>query len=188
MNKRDDLDMAVSNDEPDMVFITEVIPKAQTLPLDPAVLALQGYTLFTNFDPCESHLGSSGTRGICAYVRESISASEVSFPRTQFKEQLWIQVKMKGNDVLMVGCIYRSPSGDPYLSVEHLTDLLRLVCLQNPSHLCIVGDFNMPQIDWRNNCCLTPDHHYAHTFLNAVHDAFLFQHVTEPTRFRGQCS
>ena len=39
VNKREDLCMAILGQEPDIILITEVIPKAQVLPIDAAVLA-----------------------------------------------------------------------------------------------------------------------------------------------------
>ena len=80
--------------------------------------------------------------------------------------------------------INRSPSGDPHQSVDDLCQLLRTVCALNPSHLLVVGDFNLPQVDWRHNLCTVPETHFAFHFFSTVQDLFLFQHVTEPTRFR----
>ena len=86
--------------------------------------------------------------------------------------------------MLYAGCIYRSPSGDSHQSVTDLSLLLQTVSDRNPSHLLIVGDFNLPQIDWKNNICRAPESHFSHQFFSTVQDTFLFQHVSEPTRFR----
>ena len=83
-----------------------------------------------------------------------------------------------------MGCIYRSPSGDPHQSVDELAKLLHMVVETNPSHLLIAGDFNLPQIDWSVAYCDAPDSHHSHKFLNAVHDCLLFQHIHCPTRYR----
>ena len=184
LNKRDALDMAICGDEPDMIFITEVLPKVFVSTISPALLALPGYTLFTNFDFNMEHIARRGIRGVCIYIRDHIRATEVSFPSSNFSEQLWIKVELEGNDSLYAGCIYRSPSGDPYQSVSNLSHLLQTVCTMNPSHLLIAGDFNLPQIDWLNNLCQKEDSHFASLFLATVQDTFLVQHVTEPTRFR----
>ena len=52
------------------------------------------------------------------------------------------------------------------------------------SHLMIVGDFNLPQIDWEVETSTAPDNHLSHAFLETIHESFLFQHVHCPTRFR----
>jgi len=78
-----------------------------------------------------------------------------------------------------VGCIYRSPSTNPYQSTNELCDLL--VSLQGYSNVLICGDFNYPNINWSSLSCSTT---YSQAFLDAVHDSYLFQHVTTPTHYR----
>ena len=107
------------------------------------------------------------------YVHEDISATEVTFPGTQFQEQVWIGIKLQGNDILYAGCIYRSPSSDPHKSINELCELLRTVSSTKPSHLLLVGDFNLPQIDWKLNLCKTPESHYAYHFFSTIQDMFL---------------
>ena len=62
VNKWDDLCMQIAGTEPDVIMITDVIPKAQLFPLSPALLAVDGYNLFTNFDPTQPNLDRSGHR------------------------------------------------------------------------------------------------------------------------------
>ena len=179
--------MAVAGEEPDIILITEVIPKAQVIPIAPALLEVPGYTCFASFDLSEHNLGGKGARGICAYVRHGIQVTEVDFPGSLFREQLWLKIRLRGSDRLTVGCIYRSPSAVPHQSIEDLTKLLHMVIATDPTHLVIAGDFNLPQIDWSIAFCDAPDSHYAHKFLNAVQDCLLFQHVSCPTRYRDGC-
>ena len=174
---------SIAHDFPDVILITECIPKAQVSPIDPALLALPGYNLFMNFDARECHLGSKGTRGICIYVINSICATEVSFAMYSV-EQLWVRINLKGTDQLLAGCVYRSPSSDPKQSVEELALLFQSVMETNASHLMICGDFNLPQIDWVHHFCSAPSSHSSHIFLSLVQDCLLFQHVTQPTRYR----
>lgn len=187
-NKRDILGMGACGEEPDIIFVTEVLPKANALSVHQALLSLPGYTLFTNFETelmCQS---SKGTRGVGIYVQNCLHATTVCFPGTTFTEQLWVKIKLKGSDSLYAGCIYRSPSGDSQRSIEDLCYLLRTVCASNPSHLLVAGDFNLPHIDWNLHLCRAPDSNPAHQFLSTVQDLFLFQHVTEPTRYRDGVS
>ena len=176
--------MAVCGEEPDIIFVTEVLPKIPISVISPALLSLPGYTLFKNFESGGAKPTGRAIRGVGIYVHDSVHATEVSFPDTVFSEQLWIKMKLEGSDALYAGCLYRSPSGDPHQSTNELTHLLQTVSALNPSHLLIVGDFNLPQIDWNLNLCNAPEAHYAQRFLSAVQDCFLFQHVNEPTRYR----
>ena len=184
INKREDLLCAISDDQPDVIFITECIPKAQLLPISLALLDLPGYNLMINFDANEPHLGSKGIRGICVYLKDGFHGSEVSLLNMPLIEQMWIKITLMGTDQLIAGCIYRSPSSDPDQSIEQLSHIFHAVTTAGYSHVLVCGDFNMPQIGWANNFCALPPTHFAHMFLNIVHDCLLFQHVTHPTRYR----
>ena len=175
--------MLISSDEPDLILVTEVIPKAQQLPLSPAQLHIPGYTLYMNFDPSSSHLGRSGMRGVCAYASDNLKVSEVSFDFASV-EHVWLSVSLAGGDCLLIGCVYRSPSGR---GEEHARDIARLfqqATARAHSHLVIVGDFNLPQIDWEEEASPAPDTHLSQAFLDTVHDNLLYQHVHLPTRYR----
>ena len=72
-----------------IILITEVIPKAQSTPTTLARLNLPNYS-YLNFDPELNDLGSSELRGACIYV---LNSSEVKLLESNFKEQLWINIK-----------------------------------------------------------------------------------------------
>ena len=184
LNKRDDLCLFIAGDEPDVILLTEVIPKAQHIPINPVLLSIPGFTMYSNFNPDQSDLGASGSRGICIYVRSDLQVMQEEFSTCSFKEQLWVKLQLVNSDVLLIGCIYRSPSGNNLKSLEDLHALLTCVCSSNPSHLLIVGDFNVPDIDWNTKFSEAPENHYSHCLLKTINDCFLVQHVTEPTRYR----
>ena len=176
--------MHIASDEPDILLITEVIPKAQVFPIDPALLALTGYRMYASFNLTQERLGASGQRGICIYVKEELNSSPLVFCEAELIEQLWIQVKLEGADGLVVGCLYRSPSVNGRQSVDSLAKVLKTVCSKNPSHLLLTGDFNLPEIDWESSFSMAPDAHCSHAFIDLLNGCFLHQHVTEPTRYR----
>ena len=184
INKREDLCMQIAGAEPDVIMITEVIPKAQLLPLSPALLSVDGYNVFTNFDPTQPDLGRSGCRGICIYVKNSLLCREVVFSTVSTFEHLWINVRLRHSDSLLIGCVYLSPSGNRHLSMLGLEEELKLACQSKPSHLLVGGDFNVPQVDWENLFSAEPEGHYSHALIRCLQDCFLTQHVTGPTRFR----
>ena len=132
-NKRDDLCMAISGSEPDIILISEILPKAHSHTLTKAGLSLPGYTIFTNFD---LDLLTDGIRGVAIFVLHKLSATEVNFDKNDFKDHLWIKIHLNGTDVLLIGCIYRSPSGDIVNSTTSVCDLLRSI--SGYSHLLIV--------------------------------------------------
>ena len=173
--------MKIADSPPDIILITEVIPKAQTIPIDGARLNIPGFNVFLNFDPTLCNLGSSSRRGIAIYVSNVIQATELSF-NIQFSEHLWVSIPLLNNDLLRVGCIYRSPTADLATSTESLCDLLS-VAAESCSHLLICGDFNYANINWTSSIGYTGDSH-AQQLIDKLNDLFLYQHVNEPTRYR----
>ena len=53
------------------------------------------------------------------------------------------------------------------------------------THVCLVGDFNYKDIDWKKWSTPHPETSSEERFLEALRDSFLYQHVLEPTRRRG---
>ena len=156
-NKRDDLSMLIAGNEPDLILLSEVIPKAQVKPMSHAILSLPGYAMYLNFDPADCNLGRSGCRGLCIFVSSKWQATEVLFPNCSFKEHLWVTVSLKKADKLLVGCIYRSPSSSGATSTADLVSLLKASSSMNFTHIVVAGDVNMPQIDWASNFSSAPD-------------------------------
>ena len=88
INKRDELSMIVSTDKPDLIFLTEVIPKSQRLPIHPALVSLRGYTLFLNFNISLPNLGRRGKRGIGICIATHLQIVEVVMSHQPLVEQL----------------------------------------------------------------------------------------------------
>ena len=175
--------MRIAGNEPHVIILTETIPKAQSIPISPALLAIFLAIFYSNFECSTANLGASGLRGICIYVSNILQAIQVTFPTSSFQEQLWMKLRLRNSDCLLIGCIYCSPTREAVSNTEELCDLLHHVCLTNPSHL-ITGDFNMPTIDWDSKFSSAPAGHHSHSFIEAVNGYFLFQHVFQPTRYR----
>jgi len=81
--------------------------------------------------------------------------------------------------------IYHSPNSDS-LNFDQLCSLLTQAVNIGSSHLLIVGDFNMPYINW-TLLTVSPANNCNDTFLTLLEDLYLIQlqHVTFPTRFRN---
>lgn len=184
VNKRDDLSMHIAGDEPDIIMISEVIPKAQTIPLSLALLSIPGYNLYISFDPTQTNLGRSGSRGICIYTKEYLASAEVSLYKGTVIEQLWISLRLANEDKLLVGCVYLSPSGNRQHGMTELEAMLKAVSNFNPSHILMAGDFNVPQIDWSSIHSPESPGHFSHSLIEITHDNYLTRHVTNPTRYR----
>ena len=164
-------------------MLSEVIPKAQVTPLSSCLFALNGYRTYINFDPSCSNLGSKKIRGLCIFIRDHLKCTPHPLFPVHFIETLFLSIRLKGNDTLTLGCVYRSPNSCPYASTAELCNLMKLASGES-SHMLIAGDFNYPGIDWETMSCQHAPDHPANQFLDALNDCFLHQHVRSPTRFR----
>ena len=121
--------MFIAFDEPDIIMITEVIPKAQKHPIADSQLEINGYNVYTNFSNTESNLGSSGIRGVAIYIKNDIMCKEVTILGTdEYKDQIWIEITLFNEDKLLCGCIYRSPAKEKDVASEdtkYICDLIK---------------------------------------------------------------
>ena len=118
LNKVDELKCRFVNvEKPDIIAITEVLPKNARYAVSKAELSLDGYDSFPgNFPEKE-------TRGIIVYVKTELQAVEVECGNG-FKESVWIKINLRGSDKLLVGCIYKSPSSNEE-NLRLLNDMIR---------------------------------------------------------------
>ena len=155
--------------------MTEVNPMSGSCSLTDYQIA--GFKLTPNHN-----LDEIGKRGVAIYVHESLeNRVQPTVVGSGFDESVWCKLKLKGSDQMLIGVIYRSPSSD---NMDPLKSTLIDAGNVVSSYKCIVGDFNMPRINWRTpNSCLEggPEE----KLVDAINEGFLYQHVTEPTRTRG---
>ena len=184
VNKRDDLLARIADDEPDVIMITEIIPKGQSNPISPALLHVEGYKASFNFEPNTADLGQSGIRGVAIYTKTSLNATEVELKVDYFTDHVWVELATNDKPIL-VGCIYRSPSNDTdkeacMKSATQVSQLIKLAYVMN-ENVVIAGDFNYKEIIWESE--YSAQEHQS-VFINTLQECYLHQHVTEPTRFR----
>ena len=183
INKIDNLLLIIAHESPELIAITEVIPKAQIHPLSTATLAIPGYELFLNFDPHQSNYDRK--RGIVIYVASRLEVTEVEVYCKE-TEHIWIEVILEHNECLLVGCVYRSPSADMSVTTNELCQTLRTVAASASPRMVVMGDFNYRDIDWDNWHVPSSDSNgrLQTDFIMTLQDCFLYQHVTDPTRYR----
>ena len=94
-------------------------------------------------------------------------------------------MKLKGNDKLLIGCIYRSEGGMSENN-RSLNNLLKEATQKRYTHLLIMGDFNYKDIKWNQNWS-TPglsESSEEFLFVENLRDCYLYQHIIKPTRTR----
>ena len=174
LNKKDELLQVADTYQADIIMVTEILPKNPGSPLTANEFLLEGYSVYTNL---EDNVG----RGIAIYIKEDPSHLVSNMEHnSNFRESLWLSIRLKGKDCLKLGCVYRSPSSSTVNNGD-LNNLLNEVTPNDPSHLLVSGNFNYKGINGENN---TADSHEEKSFLDCVQDCYLHQHVTEPTRYR----
>ena len=166
--------MFVDQCNPDIIAITELYPKNYIFSPDSVYYNIDGYDLYMS--------DSSSGRGVGIYTKTCLNATILNFDTT-YKDHIWCQVKLLNNNMLVIGCIYRSPNCSRQ-EFTIMTDLIKEVTNTKPSHLLIMGDFNMKEINWEQGDTSVSEDHIATLFLENIRDCYLFQHVHEPTRYR----
>ena len=183
LNKVEDLKALIADNEPDIMLLTEIIPKAQKNEIHEAQINIPGYQKFVNFKFTDQELGASGKRGVAIYVNEDLETEEIKL-QGNYKDHVWTEIRLRNNDVLLCGCIYRSPTKDKDAEKETtqaICEIISEAVQRNHSRLLICGDFNYPTIDWE---CEHSTNENAKTFLEGIQGNHLYQHVCTPTRHR----
>lgn len=179
LNKIDELMIAIQSMKPHILIITEVFPKTvDSSKILPAELNIEGYTFYTN-----SKIGAK-SRGVIIYVRNDIKSYSCSkLDSSGFEESVWCEVKVNSLDTVLVGGIYRSGSS----SSENFDNLLTLINTAvdcKCKYILVAGDFNYPEIDWKEWSTLRNSESESFRLLECLRDNYLYQLVSEPTRFR----
>ena len=108
---------------PDILMLTEVIPKRQVNPIEESHITLNGYVRHTNFEISDSNLGASGIWGTAIFVTDELKSRKVKM-MNEFDDHVWIELQLNNNDKLLCGCMYRSPKKE----VQYIKDSTKKVC------------------------------------------------------------
>ncbi|KAL8609449.1 hypothetical protein ACOMHN_037971 [Nucella lapillus] len=162
--------------QPAILGITELRPKRSRYDLQECELNIEGYELF--------HTLEQDGRGICLLIQKDLKPVVCDRVDTSaFREALFVECTTAGNSSLLVGLIYRSPSSN-HENTSELNALLGKATEAATQDLLLIGDFNFPSIDWKQEISEVGPEQPATLILKATQDAFLVQHQKDPTRYR----
>ena len=82
INKRDLLQVQIASKIPDLILITEILPKVHNCSIHSTLFALPGYTLYLNFNSDSHDSPLSGIRGVGIFVSSKIQALTCSLSIT----------------------------------------------------------------------------------------------------------
>ena len=173
MNKIPELELILKDQNLDVVFITETLPKNYRSNIREAELLVNGYALYGN---------SSPKRGVYIIVKESLVCDKISyFAEIERKvDILWLKMELQGSDALLLGCEYRSANNTEQQNENILTELIK-AAHGHYSHILIAGEFNFPIIDWNTMSTTHDTESIESRFLECMKNCFLHQHVYLPT-------
>ena len=180
-SKKDELLAKIEQQKPLVIAICEVKPKNLS---DRQLLdyVIPGYTTHP------VNLDESFGRGVAVYTHDSLEKSVIQVKLDlKYEEACIVEIRLRGGDKVRFGCIYRSPTSSDKSDEnnENLINLLRCISKKNYSHVCLVGDFNFKDINWKNCTTIHGGKSKEVKFIETVRDCFLYQHITKPTRRRG---
>ena len=156
---------------PDIISLTEIKHKHKW-EMNSAELIIDGYQMFTN--DLEAN-----NRGILVYVKEHLSCKQI-FISNNFGEYVLLQLDVNNNQKLNIATIYRSPNSSQENNTK-MSSLINDICKKQGNTL-ILGDFNLPHIDWKT---WNTTGSLECTFVDTLRKNFLYQHIDTPTRARG---
>ena len=85
----------------DIIALTKIMPQKKTSVLV-SEFCIQGYNLFVN---------ESAKRGVAIFTKCNLNATECDyFKNCEYQESVWCDFKDGNNDIILFGCIYRSPN------------------------------------------------------------------------------
>ena len=178
-----ELQQIIKHEKPLVVAICEAKPKNSNKARSEQDYQLQDYMLH----PVNLSNESPG-RGIAVYTHDSISKSVAQISlNTKFNENCLLEIHLRGGDMLLFACLYRSPTPSETSEVNNnnLNILMKEISTKKYSHRCIVGDFNFKDINWSSWTSCHNSESTEEKFIETINDCFYHQHIDRPTRSRG---
>ena len=84
---------------------------------------------------------------------------------------------------MLIGAIYRSPNSNVANSRQLIELISRAVGLKY-DYTVLVGDFNYPNINWKDWTTPFNHTHPEFQFIECLRDNFMNQYISKPTRYR----
>ena len=175
--KLDELKVRIQLVSPDILIITEIYPKmGKSTDITEEELHIDNYNLF------RSNVKES-SRGFAIYVKDTLS-STINLDLTDhlFSESVWVNIHINDKDNFLIGGEYRSPQS----SIENndlLLDLLQKTKDTTYTNILIMGDFNLPEINWDLWTTTRSETPISYKFLECLRDKFWEQAIFSPTRW-----
>ena len=176
-----ELKSRVLREKPHIIAISEVKPKNGNR------RTLEDYQI-PGFSIHHVNLDSNTGRGIAVYTHEALDKSVIQInPEISFEIACLLEIRLRGGDLLLFGCFYRSPTPNNTSdnNNDKLNRLLKCLSKKTYSHKCLVGDFNYRDINWASWTTSHNEDSKEHKFIETIRDSYFHQHNLENSRTRG---
>ena len=124
--------------------------------------------------------------GILAFVKNDLEVKPCQELTCSFKESSWSWIYMSKTSRLLLGILYRKPSSCRTNDEKMIRLLEKAAMLTN--NLLVCGDFNLPDISWKD-CTSRNKYNGGYNtpveMLHVIQTCGLNQHVRQFTRARG---
>jgi endonuclease/exonuclease/phosphatase family metal-dependent hydrolase len=174
LGKRDLLQLKIRELKPDIVAVTEILPKNQKRGdiNHEEEYAIEGYNMY---------MGKHRKRGVVLYVAGRLhSARHNTMSESAYEESVWCTIVTPDHRTTLIGCIYHSPNSNED-NFNRLLETLDKGCKSEADNVLVMGDFNRPKIDW---CNWNARQENDVRLLDTLQDNFMYQMIVQPTRYR----
>ena len=180
-NKMEELVDVVKEYQPDVIGVSEVLPKNFREQIYANQFIIDGYDMIPH-----PNIEENKGRGSILYIRSNLTHMPVEIKGSGklFGEHILQEIKIDDNESVIVALLYRSPTSDNVNNLN-LIELLRELASLKPETVSM-GDVNLKYIDWENLVATNSDESdINHTFIDCIKELDFTQHVLENTRQRG---
>ena len=168
-NKKDELFSYISNEDIDILCVTESWVNEIEFSDTISEFDLQGYNMYIS-----QRTGRIGG-GIIIYIKNNIVSSLNTSIKQDGVESLWIDIRFSKNRMVHLGAFYRPPGQTD--DIDEL--MIREISKGCETDAVIIGDFNLNSVDWEN---MIGRDRTSGRFIECFEDNFLNQFVNDSTR------
>ena len=173
-SKLSELEAVISEHEPDIFLVTESWCNSE---ISNSLLNIKGYYIDPDLRADRKDTANGIGGGLLVYCKEGLDILPLD-NNNDFNQYRQFLVKSNNQNVkdFHVTLVYRSPNS----SVDN-TDLLCDLISKCPENNLIIGDFNLPNIDWNNYTCDKK----SQKFVDTIENKFFSQLIDFPTHVKG---
>ena len=172
VNKTSKLELDVAASRYDIIVLTETHLDSS---ISDGEIFPNNYTIFRR----DRRLNGRKGGGVLIVMRDNIKA--IPNDTSQYdSEFIFVDVLFSHNRKVTLGVFYRPPNNE----IKPIEDLQAFLQELSTNELILLGDFNLPEIDWSNNRVLRQSDVYI-LLMDVVQDNFLTPLTNEPTRSKS---